>query len=310
MTARLGRIPYVDGILAPEQVAETAASIVAMQEPSGAIPWTTGQHADIWNHVEAAMGLLAGGEVEAAERAYAWVPGLQREDGSWPMKIVGGGRRGRPGRGQHVGVPRRRHLAPLADPARHRVRAPVLALGPGGPGLGRVDAAAVRWRRVVPGVGRRAAGATRRGRAAGGLVEHLPVAARRRRARRPGRRPAAGVGARRRPAGARDPRAPRPVPGQGHVLDGLVLPGARWRRPRRGRPGADRDALGRLRGAGSRHQVRRHEPVGDRCGDLRAGAGARRAGGPASRDGAAARHAAPARARTGSTGPAGSTATT
>jgi hypothetical protein len=90
MTARLGRIPYVDGILAPEQVAETAASIAAMQEPSGAIPWTTGQHADIWNHVEAAMGLLAGGEVEAAERAYEWVPGLQREDGSWPMKMVGG----------------------------------------------------------------------------------------------------------------------------------------------------------------------------------------------------------------------------
>jgi hypothetical protein len=28
--------------------------------------------------------------VEAAERAYAWVPTLQREDGSWPMKIVAG----------------------------------------------------------------------------------------------------------------------------------------------------------------------------------------------------------------------------
>ena len=95
------------------------------------IPWTTGEHADIWNHVEAAMALLVGGQVEAAERAYAWVPTLQRDDGSWPMKIVGGRRRGRPRRGQHVGVPRRRHLAPLADPARHRVRAPVLAVGPG-----------------------------------------------------------------------------------------------------------------------------------------------------------------------------------
>ena len=44
---------------------------------------------------------------------------------------------------------------------------------------------------------------------------------------------AAGVGARRRPARPRAARAPRPVPGQVDVLDGLVLPGARRRRPRR-----------------------------------------------------------------------------
>ena len=69
-------------------------------------------------------------------------------------------------------------------------------------------------------------------RAAGRLLEHLPVAARRRRARRPGRRPAAGVGAGRRPARPRHPRAPRPVPGQVDLLDGLVLPGPRRRGPR------------------------------------------------------------------------------
>lgn len=90
MADPLARIPYVDGILTAEQVAETAASIAAMQEPSGAVPWTIGEHTDIWNHVEAAMALLAGGQVEAAERAYAWVPTMQRADGSWPMKIVGG----------------------------------------------------------------------------------------------------------------------------------------------------------------------------------------------------------------------------
>ena len=83
-------LPYVDGVLSAEEVAATAASIVAMQEPSGAIPWTTGAHVDIWNHVEAAMALLVGGEVEAAERALRWVPTLQRPDGSWPMKIVAG----------------------------------------------------------------------------------------------------------------------------------------------------------------------------------------------------------------------------
>ena len=43
-----------------------------MQEPDGAIPWTSGEHTDVWNHVEAAMALLVGGQVEAAERAYAW----------------------------------------------------------------------------------------------------------------------------------------------------------------------------------------------------------------------------------------------
>jgi hypothetical protein len=77
-------------VVSAEQVRATAASIKAMQEPSGAIPWTTGQHADAWNHVEAAMGLLVGGEVEAAERAYRWAPAQQSADGSWPMKIVDG----------------------------------------------------------------------------------------------------------------------------------------------------------------------------------------------------------------------------
>ncbi len=88
--AELARLPYVDGVLSAQQVADTARAIAAMQEPCGSVPWTTGEHTDIWNHVEAAMAMLVGGEVEAAERAYAWVPTMQRADGSWPMKIVGG----------------------------------------------------------------------------------------------------------------------------------------------------------------------------------------------------------------------------
>jgi hypothetical protein len=83
-------VPYVEGVLTAAQVRATAASIAAMQEPSGAIPWTVGEHVDIWNHVEGAMALLVGGEVAAAERALLWVPTLQRADGSWPMKIVDG----------------------------------------------------------------------------------------------------------------------------------------------------------------------------------------------------------------------------
>ena len=86
----LARIPYVDGVLSAAQVTESAASIAAMQEPSGAVPWTVGEHVDIWNHVEAAMAMLVGGQVEAAELAYAWIPTMQRADGSWPMKIVDG----------------------------------------------------------------------------------------------------------------------------------------------------------------------------------------------------------------------------
>ncbi|WP_310530356.1 prenyltransferase [Nocardioides sp.] len=79
-----------DDILTAAQVEESAAAIAAMQEPDGAIPWTIGEHTDVWNHVESAMALLVGGQVDAAERAYDWAVSMQRADGSWPMKIVGG----------------------------------------------------------------------------------------------------------------------------------------------------------------------------------------------------------------------------
>lgn len=72
------------------QVEQTAATIEAMQEPSGAIPWTPGEHTDVWNHLESAMALMVGGRRDAAERAFAWARERQRDDGSWPMKIVSG----------------------------------------------------------------------------------------------------------------------------------------------------------------------------------------------------------------------------
>ena len=82
--------PAVDTILTRAQVEQTAATIAAMQEPSGAIPWTPGEHTDVWNHLEAAMALVVGDQREAAERAFAWARETQRADGSWPMKIVVG----------------------------------------------------------------------------------------------------------------------------------------------------------------------------------------------------------------------------
>ncbi|WP_322919369.1 glucosidase family protein [Nocardioides renjunii] len=82
--------PAIADILTRAQVEQTAATIAAAQEPSGAIPWTAGEHTDVWNHLEAAMALMVGGEREAAERAFAWARASQRADGSWPMKIVVG----------------------------------------------------------------------------------------------------------------------------------------------------------------------------------------------------------------------------
>jgi hypothetical protein len=81
-------IPAVDGVLSSAQVAATARSIAAMQEPSGAVPWTVGEHTDVWNHVEGAMAMLVGGEVDAAERAYAWCAATQRADGPSPLPIA------------------------------------------------------------------------------------------------------------------------------------------------------------------------------------------------------------------------------
>ena len=60
-----------------------------MQQPDGGIPWAVGEHIDAWNHVEAAMALLVGGQDAAAEAAYDWCLATQRADGSWPTKIVG-----------------------------------------------------------------------------------------------------------------------------------------------------------------------------------------------------------------------------
>jgi len=77
-------------MLTQQQIAATAASIAAMQEPDGAIPWTPGEHTDAWNHVEGAMALVVGGQLDAAAAAYEWCARTQRPDGSWPMRTVNG----------------------------------------------------------------------------------------------------------------------------------------------------------------------------------------------------------------------------
>jgi hypothetical protein len=85
----------VPGILTRDDLVATAHSIAVQQEPSGAVPWfapTDGVpgHVDAWNHVEAAMALSTAGLTDEARRAYEWLRGAQREDGSWPAKWVMG----------------------------------------------------------------------------------------------------------------------------------------------------------------------------------------------------------------------------
>jgi hypothetical protein len=82
-------IPHVPGVLTPEQIEQTAASIAATQLPSGAIPWFEGGHVDPWDHVQAAMGLSAAGRVDEAVRAYEWSRDAQRDDGSWAIRYDG-----------------------------------------------------------------------------------------------------------------------------------------------------------------------------------------------------------------------------
>lgn len=76
--------PYLTpGLFPRDFLAPTVAAIRAVQLPSGEIPWSPGNYADPWDHVEAAMGLSIGGELDAAERAYQWLAERQLADGSW-----------------------------------------------------------------------------------------------------------------------------------------------------------------------------------------------------------------------------------
>lgn len=75
--------PEVPGSLTAAQAVRTGRAIASVQLKDGCIPWEDGRHADPWNHVEAAMALDVAGLHEAAERAYRWLAGRQRADGSW-----------------------------------------------------------------------------------------------------------------------------------------------------------------------------------------------------------------------------------
>jgi len=73
----------VPGLLSAEELALTARHIVALQTPSGQIPWFETGHCDPWNHVEAAMALTVTGHTDEARAAYRWLAANQLGDGSW-----------------------------------------------------------------------------------------------------------------------------------------------------------------------------------------------------------------------------------
>ena len=77
------RVPEVIGVISSDDVRSTVDAIAEWQLPNGMVPWFPGGHADPWNHVEAAMALSLGGRRDDAERAFDWLVGAQRPDGSW-----------------------------------------------------------------------------------------------------------------------------------------------------------------------------------------------------------------------------------
>ncbi|HEY2303325.1 MAG TPA: hypothetical protein VGH66_15600 [Acidimicrobiales bacterium] len=77
--------------LTSAQIAATADWIASVQLANGMIPWFPGGHADPWNHVEAAMALVAAGRTTEAERAFEWLRTSQHADGSWCLYYLAEG---------------------------------------------------------------------------------------------------------------------------------------------------------------------------------------------------------------------------
>ena len=71
------------GLYPAEFLRPSVDFILATQQADGCIPWFANGHADPWDHVEAAMGLVIAGEFDAAARAYRWLARTQLPDGSW-----------------------------------------------------------------------------------------------------------------------------------------------------------------------------------------------------------------------------------
>ena len=72
-----------NGALQENYVRDAVNFIAEHQQRDGSIPWYAGHSLDVWDHVEAAMGLAIGGEYEHAEKAYRWLADNQLKNGGW-----------------------------------------------------------------------------------------------------------------------------------------------------------------------------------------------------------------------------------
>ncbi|MFC4588204.1 prenyltransferase [Sphaerisporangium corydalis] len=128
MTPHGRAVPAVPGIITAEQVVQTARSIAAVQEADGGVPWPEG-HVDAWNHVECLMAMTVAGLTAEARKGYDWLARVQRDDGAWPMRIVGGEPAERNGESNHaayVAVGVWHELLVTGDPAFARAMWPVV----------------------------------------------------------------------------------------------------------------------------------------------------------------------------------------
>src|SRR6201998_1243120 len=90
-------LPSVPGVLTREQCRQTALSIAAAQESSGAGPWFTGGHTGPGGRrvgemarARAARALTTAALLGPARAAFEWCRQMQRPDGSWPMQLRAG----------------------------------------------------------------------------------------------------------------------------------------------------------------------------------------------------------------------------
>ncbi len=79
----------IDGIVTAAELELTVDRLVAVQEPSGMVPWFPGGHCDPWNHVEALMAMAVGGRRHQCEAGYEWLRRIQRPDGAWHQYYIG-----------------------------------------------------------------------------------------------------------------------------------------------------------------------------------------------------------------------------
>lgn len=84
LDAARAELPRVDASNARQLLAPSLTQILQCQSADGAIYWfADAARLDVWNMLEAAMGLASAGEIESAQRALDWLAQHQTPEGGW-----------------------------------------------------------------------------------------------------------------------------------------------------------------------------------------------------------------------------------